>query len=530
VAKLLNYSRTTEIDVEPLKTSGRWSLHLGRHKVHTSVYKFVVVYIQAAATVQDLEAAGREIADLPDAHVVFPATLPRTMLERPDIKRLFKKAKGLWTTKDYIVSFIKDELQAYLKKLVAQEPKFYVDPRVETPSGFPIKTPNPLRSFLCDPDSASSALGGKLAILLAEPGQGKTYMSRYLVASLAKASSGTVPLMVDSSQWHTLSLQDQGSLLKTIAQSFRHFDAAIGWLDGHEEDFLKATLKADIFRIVFDGFDEYILRNRGLIQPMEVLEALAGLASSTGTRIIITSRTSFWHTNLPEAALKNFVDRTQSLVYVIQPFEPDQAKTYFASRLRTDKQVQYGTETYTVLSKSNKLLVGRGFVLSLIADLAEKADAAQAFRPPDANALMWLISALCEREVLRQQLPFGSDEQIAVLGTFATETAMGASPTTELLELAMGVVRPTLDVATLQSAIEKIKSHPLVECNKADGRWRFKQEQVGILLVADQLVRWNDAEIARFIGRAALDATARQDIASTIVSLVRDRGSEEASL
>src|SRR5581483_6794718 len=216
-------------------------------------------------------------------------------------------------------------------------------------SSISIRIPNPLRSFLCAP--APSSLGqsgrGKLAIVLAEPGQGKTYMSRHLVSELARANTGIIPLMVDSSQWQTLSIDDQTSLSKTIAHSFRHFDAPIGWLDGHEEEFLQATLKADIFRIVFDGFDEYILRNRGLVQPIEVLRALAALAGTTGTRIIITSRTSFWYTNLPDAAIEEFINETGSLVYIIQPFDPEQAKHYFTSRLQIERQQTYASETYS---------------------------------------------------------------------------------------------------------------------------------------------------------------------------------------
>ncbi len=91
-------------------------------------------------------------------------------------------------------------------------------------------------------------------------------MSRHLVAVLA-GSKVALPLMVDSSQWHTLPLEDQLSLPKTITHSFRHFNATIGWLEGHEDEFLRTTLKADIFRIIFDGFDEYILRNRGVVTP-----------------------------------------------------------------------------------------------------------------------------------------------------------------------------------------------------------------------------------------------------------------------
>jgi hypothetical protein len=276
-----------------------------------------------------------------------------------------KKAQGIWTTREYLVSFIKEEIQTYLKKLADQAPHDYIDPHVETPSGFPRKIPNPLLSFLQDPETEKGV--GKLGILLAEPGQGKTYRSRYLVSRISEVDKGLVPLMVDSSQWHTMPIEDQRSLSKTIAHSFRHFGATIGWLEGHEDDFLRAILKADLFRIVFDGFDEYILRNMGMVQPLEVLETLADLAKATGTRIVITSRTSFWNTNLPEAEVEAFIQRTGSLVFTILPFDFQHATNYFRHRFQDSTKVDHALHIYSALRQQNDDFVGRGFVLSLVA-------------------------------------------------------------------------------------------------------------------------------------------------------------------
>src|SRR5438105_4063511 len=359
IAKLLNFSRTTTIDLIPIKTKdGRWAPYKGVHKVHTSSLPFKVLYFYSAATQEDVRTAVREIGTDEDFHVVYPSAVARAFSGKTEIASHLNRAQGVWTTRQYLVSFIKDEVQTYLKKLAAQAPHDYIDPKVDTPSGFQVKTPNPVLSFLRDPESERGA--GKLGVLLAEPGQGKTYMSRYLVSRISETDTELVPLMVDSSQWHTMSVEDQTSLPKTIAHSFRHFGAAIGWLEGHENDFLQATLRADVFRIVFDGFDEYILRNQGAVQPLEVLDALAELARVTGTRIVITSRSSFWHTNLPDAEIEQFIKRTGSLVFTILPFDPQHARNYFERRLRQGERVQNALEIYDVLRKRNKDFVGRG--------------------------------------------------------------------------------------------------------------------------------------------------------------------------
>ena len=520
IAKLLNFSRTTQIQTDrPLRSKeGRWALYQGTHKVHTSTFPFQVLYLTAAITLPDIESAGEEIGSLKNVDVVYADSVPKRLPGRA-FEAFLKDAKGRFTAKEYLVSFIQDEIQTYLGKISSQIPLDYINPKVETPSGFSIKTPNPLVSFLRDPETEYGT--GKLGVLLAEPGQGKTYMSRYLVSILSRAASGVVPLMVDSSQWHNMPVEDQRSLLKTIVHSFRHFGAPITWLDGHENDLLTALLKADICRIVFDGFDEYILRNRGSVQPLEVLEALADLAKETGTRIVITSRTSFWNTNLPETEVSEFIARDGAFVFKLCPFDLQHAKNYFSQRLKQLPKIDRAVQIYQSIAKRDAEFVGRGFVLSLIADLANDPGTSDTGGPMGSGTMRWLMEALCERERLRQELPLTSDEQTDFLSTFAGEVAEGAEPNTDLLSLAISLVRPTLDVSTLASVIDKLKSHPLIERQPKVDVWEFKQEQVRVLLLAERLVRSQGKELTRFVRKAILEPSIWQDLGEAIVEILR---------
>jgi hypothetical protein len=529
IAQLLSYSRTTNIDPLPVKArEGRWALYGGVHKIHTSSLPFKVLYLYAAATQEDIRNAAREFSQDETVHVVYPPSLERTIRGKTDIASVLNRATGVWSTREYLVSFIKDEIQTYLKKVTDQTPGDYIDPRVETPSGFAIKTPNPLLSFLRDPESERGT--GKLGILLAEPGQGKTYMSRYLVSKISERDKNLVPLMVDSSQWHTMPIEDQRFLPKTIAHSFRHFGATIGWLEGHEDDFLNAMLKADVFRIVFDGFDEYILRNRGAVQPLEVLEALAELAQATGTRIIITSRTSFWNTSIAAAEIDTFLENTGSLLFTILPFDLEHAKKYFERRFSDESKRNEALKIYNILGRKNDGFVGRGFVLSLVADLADQGELSTRWAGEPNKAMVWLIEALCEREVLRQELQFTAHEQMTLLSTFAIEVAEGGVPNTELLELAINIVHPPLDSTSLQVIIEKLKSHPVLSKDPARDIWAFKHDQLRILLLAETIVDWPNDKIQRFIMKAKLDPGAWQDLGVTIVDILRSDLTEAQAL
>ena len=529
IAELLNQSRTTRLELVPTKSKeGRWSIYPGSHVVHTSSYPFKVLYFNAAATLDDIQSATKEMGDLETAHIVYAPSLQRLIRNNANLPGLRSRSDTLWNTKEYIISFIKEELEVYLSRLRNLKPLDYTNPRVTTPAGFDRKIPNPILSFLVDPPTDNGA--GKLGILLAEPGQGKTYMSNYLVSLLASGNYGVVPLIVDSSQWQGLSISDQKSLTKTIAHSFRHFGAAIGWVDGHEDLFLQATLKADIFRIVFDGFDEYILHNRGTIQPMEVLEALADLASLTGTRIVITSRTSFWNTNLPKAEIDDFVRDRGAYVFSILPFDRESAKNYFDQRLQDDPSKAKALQTYDILQKDSRDLIGRGFVLSLIADLAARGGTSPHPGYDSSRAMLWLVEALCQREIVRQDLPFTAAEQLEILRQFATETAIGEEPNTGLLSLILSYVKPTLDSRSTAGTIDKLMSHPLLAKDQSDDLWSFRQEQIRILLLADQLVRASSADAGRFASKSTLSPGARQDLGEMIVELIQLEAIKEAPL
>jgi hypothetical protein len=507
---------------------GRWALYGGAHKVHTSSLPFTVLYFYAAATLEDISRALNSSAKHAELQIVFPETL-RPHMSRPDVEKQTQRyAKGVWTLREYLVSFIKSEVQAYLTNITSQAPTDYIDPFVETPSRFKAKTPNPVLSFLVDTSSEESP--GKLGIVLAEPGQGKTYMSHFLVAKIPEVDRGLFPLMVDSSQWHTMSLEDQRSLEKTIAHSFRHFGATIGWLDGNENEFLRSTLSANIFRLVFDGFDEYVLRNRGAVQPMEVLEALANLAADTGTRIVITSRTSFWKTNLPDVEVEEFLERSGALIFTIAPFDLSHARNYFAQKLTTRKAA-VALKLYAALKEGkDESLVGRGFVLKLIADLADEGASSANDAPSVSNPMLWLIEALCQREMLRQGLPLTAREQLDVFQAFAVEVAEGAPPEGELLDLTIESVHNTIDAASLRSTREKLKSHPLLENEPKTGFWRFKQEQIRILFLAEHIVCSDAGKIERFVLKASLEPESWQDLGTSIVDVVVKQGNSEERL
>ncbi|MFP2930990.1 NACHT domain-containing protein [Pyxidicoccus sp. 3LG] len=528
IAELLNHSRTTRIEKTPAKQDPQhWALYAGEYKIHTSRVPFDVLYLHSKATKESIETASRTAFKPNHTQVVFAPSLD----ERTKVHHtIFQgKAKGLWNSREYLASFIKDETDTYLKKINSLETKFYIDPRVKTPSGFAKKIPNPLLSLLTDKDLGAGIVEGAVGILLAEPGQGKTYMSQHLASTLS--NKGFIPIYIDSTQWSSIPRDDLGSLAKTITHSFRHFESTIGWIEGCEDKFLRATLKAGLFRIIFDGFDEYVQWNRGKFSAQEVIDNIAQLAASTGSRILVTSRTSFWNSDLP--AEESHIENSPAPVffYEILPFDQQHARNYFNNRFHgNDEQVSNAVTTYLKLREHDEKLIGRGFVLNLIADLASRAETILPSQLSGVSTLEWIIQKVCEREQLRQKLPLNSNEQIAALRTLIAEAATGIDATTELFTLAIGVSSSNLPQEDIKDSAHKMRFHPLLRYEEGKDRWSPLEEQVRFVLLADHLLTLTSAEgnernlkaLSDFLDKAALKELG-SDLASMIVDLTRGR-------
>ena len=519
IIRLLNHSKNIDIDTNPLAAQqGRWSLHKGRYTVHTSTTEFEVLYIGSNATHADIDDAARRFTPQ-STQVVYANSLDRhaTKYHR---EKLGASPERFWSTRDYLKSFIRDELDTYLGQLRKLKPQFYTEPHVETPLGVTGKKPNRLLSFLKSPRFENGTAEG-LTVLLGEPGQGKTYMSQHLVSTLA-ASSDLVPIYINSAQWQSMSRDDLSSLQKTIAHSFRYFEAPIAWLEGQEERFLKSTLKADLFRVVFDGFDEYILRNEGRVSVMEALAELTDLVRATGARIVVTSRTSFWESNVDEGEL---LPEMRSAIYTICPFDVNQARQYFLDRFGTNPEIDRAVGIYTPLARRQPGFIGRGFVLKLVGDLVEGGSLQ--FSVPDENAaaMNWLMQAFCEREVIRQELPLSTGEQLRVMEIFASEVAKGCTPDSEALELCVCEVTPDLTEEDRVECLAKMEPHPLLQKLPAEDQWMWSEEQVGNVFLARWLCRLandgdrGDVQLRSFLEKQSLTASQMNDLAAMVVNL-----------
>jgi len=210
-------------------------------------------------------------------------------------------------------------------------------------------------------------------VVIAEAGQGKTYHSHYLAAKMLedwRTQGHRLPIDIDSRQWAQLSREDPASLsiAKTILHSFRYFRAPLAWVEDHEEEFLRTALRLDLFTLIFDGLDEYVLWS-GRGSAAETVGGLVEMARATTARIIVTSRTTFWMSEV--AAVAPEVERHGTFMFRLRAFDASHASNYFEQRLK-GPALDRARNVFRELHKRDATMAGRGFVLHLVADLFTK--------------------------------------------------------------------------------------------------------------------------------------------------------------
>lgn len=535
VANLINFSKKTTIDPNAiLQEKSKWSLFNGINKIPPFEYVFYILYFHADATIDSIQRATEKLISPEKTHIVYAPSLDQKFSSK-DFKSMISKnsVAGISTTKEYLLLFITDQIVSYCKRF-STFPKFYIDPGFTTPSGIKRKVPNPIINFL-HLDTSS----GDVAIIVAEPGQGKTYTTEYVASKLFQ--QGVIPIYIQSTQWADLTVFDLTSIWKTILHSFRYYGSQIDWIEGHEKEFLDVTLKAGIFKIVFDGFDEYILWNKGNIDPIDALKSIFTLSKQSGSNIIVTTRTSFWNSSLKES---EFIANNEDVYYFeMIPFDRNQAINYFNYRfVDNTRKANSCLKIYDLVKNKTNAnragdFTGRGFVLNLIADLVERTDKDPNFTMLGASPLQWIMLSLCQREEVRQRLPLNANEQLSVCREFAEIIACGEPPSSDNLQEIIRICKDTLPEKQVLSLVDEsrkfgsLKDHPLIR--RGAHEWHFVHEQIYFNLLSEQINEYalsGSQGLARFIGNLKEKGSFLDDICSTIIDQTFNSSQEEEAI
>ncbi len=524
IRRLLELRESTAVNEIPIASvPDRWALYVGESVVLRYQYTVYFLHLLSDCTLEDVPQAGASLVNPKLTDVIFAPSLERLLTRDEsrldDVRHWLRQPRGILSIPQFISQLLQVTLSKYREKLATLRPSYFVEPPVESEAQSKGQLSRPLRAHLA---KAAPNLG--VGVLLAEAGQGKTHTTLQLAATLTTS----IPIYVDSRLWKGSTPEHLTDPWKTITSSMSHFGAPVPWAIDAERDFVSIMLRAGIFSLIFDGFDEYIYWNRGRLDPIETLRLLGALGDDSSSGVLVTSRTSFWESDVAG----DFDLDISHTRYRLVPFDRRHAYVFFESRFDgTNQSPARAMELYDTLRSSDgdsaAGFVGRGFVLELIADLVARADALPTL-PTGASIARRVMKAICQREQVRQSLPLNSEQQLRALGIFAEAVAAGQPPSSDILQLSVQLAAESIDQESLRNLVGdssttlsgQLAQHPLIEWSSLTNEWHIRQEQVYYDLLAEQLLLCRDRDdpiLRDFVEKILPDAKLSADIATVVL-------------
>ena len=264
------------------------------------------------------------------------------------IKQL-KKANRVYCFDDLMWKKIQEIFSEYIQKQATRikdlQAKYYVEePQVKDDPG---TTTSLMVSGMLSGRETNESI---IVVIKADAGVGKTTLAAQVAAILAKKweYSKVVPLLLSGqTNWRELSsrahdVTDLGDILRlALLTDGENFPSL------RSEQFIR-IMQLGYFAFIFDGFDELTKANGAEFSPQENFEWLANIAKDSNTRIMLTTRSTFWEreVNIPESDHK---------VLCLKPFDSKNADSYFdkyfLNRGKDNKAAKKAKQFYNQLPK-----------------------------------------------------------------------------------------------------------------------------------------------------------------------------------
>lgn len=454
-----------------------WSVWIARGNMGPRTVEARFIYLKSACTLAQADEAIRHAAG--ETYVVLPKN-KREQLKR--IESIVPASVKVMVLEDMTWNFTKRAFGPYLASLVEMIPvvPHFVTPRPESEPN--IDLTDDITKWIVANDAAKR---NQVRVILARAGVGKTTVARHIARQIAAAVDRyqKIPIYVEASHWSRLSLESLGSLWITVEQSIRQFDPGLR-LD--ETMFEQLLQQGDIF-FIFDGFDELCGHRQSPLSPTDVLrELLDCVAAQTDARVLLTSRTQYWASEVGDAfpeieqlTLATF-NKQQALDYFQNRFGNDRTKRDNAASLFASVRAENVPKT---TGGGHEQLVYHPFVIQMVADAVDnpKADSLELSPESESHSqMLGILRSFCEREVSRRKMATAAATQLDSLQSIAIDLfrpGRGNAFTQDDLHIAGFDERDA----------RLLKDHPLLDWD-GKGTYRLRYEFMQQLFIARHLV------------------------------------------
>jgi len=456
----------TEIEERLPKSSDQCYVLKGTAAVGITRLDAAFLYAKSRATAGDIKSALAEVDDQSETYLVLPesARHQKDLLDFANSRGIeaFHLTNLLWERTHNLFG----EYVSSLRNQIIEE-KYFVNPRSENNPHSQLD--RSLREFLTDDDNRYR---GRILVLRAPAGVGKTTLVRHVVASLVKSPKPkqVLPVYVEAQHWSKLPLDAVDGLWDVILNSLRMYSSTLSVT----EELFQHILRNGLIAFVFDGFDELCGHRNFPTKGGEVLQYLAETVQETEARLVLTTRTAYWDAEI--GAVPTNVD-----IVDLAPFNSQQAKNYFDRVFKADPHKrQQAIRLYRDLEKAAKPGTAMGsksarskFVnlpvcVALVAEYVGDDGGDEATYSYDVALTEKFLTQLCEREQTRQNLQASATVQMTALGEVAMEFVEQSNP---------DFASEDLEAIGIESTdVERMSSHPLLLWNEQDKRFRFSYD------------------------------------------------------
>ena len=401
-----------------------------------------------------------------------------------NLNRIFGNKARLCVQGDLVWEVLEDSFSEYLKHLEDDVPveEHFISPRARDREIGDNLLPNLLNYLKGRSDIGDT---GKLIVLSANAGVGKTTLARRLIHNLAKqiSSAKTIPIYVEAQHWQKLKISSVHSLWDVIDNSLRMFSNT--HLQLNEELFLHA-LRQGYFSFIFDGFDELCSQGTAQFDPSSVLEELCEVVKSdeSEARILLTTRTLFW-----DAQISKVPDNVK--VWFLEAFNVQQAKHYFRSVFgQSTPESKAAQALYSELRNQAVPRERTGFVRDQFVNLPlcvrmvvdyVRGGGSLLHTKSKEPVLMNFLLAICEREIHRQGMVTQAHSQMKSFRDMAIGDGM--SPLFSIEDLG------TTPDGFEEDDLSRAADHALLE-KDSSGHFRFRYDFVVPFLRAAEISQW----------------------------------------
>lgn len=377
------------------------------------------IYLKSNCTKKEAEEVAHTLKKYTDNYIVIPKSIG---IKHKSLEEIF--GPQLFIFEEIIWDKIKSTFEDYNNSLgssIATE-KYYVPPRKQIREG-KVEPKDRLDDELIGYLTGIQDLNGNLIVVSASAGVGKTTLARQLTVDLSKSSEKykLIPAYVEASHWGKLRVDSISELWEVIDNSIRAFCPNLTI----SEQIFEHSLKHGNLVFIFDGFDELCGHNSSHFRPGEILEKLANLCKDSNAKVILTTRTLYW-----ESEIDSPPDNVRLLE--LAPFNSQQAKNYFSKYFHNDpKARERGVSLYSDLIQQSgeprneggprSQFVNLPLCVGMIAEYVRLGGTGYLSKQSSKGLVYDILYQICERERARKKLSTSAEDQISAFGVIAVE-------------------------------------------------------------------------------------------------------------